>query len=73
MSTAEAIYELVKTMPEEQATMVLVFAESLHSRSRVEPDSKPKLLSDFLGVLKDSPNFNGDPVEIQRAMRSEWD
>jgi virulence-associated protein VagC len=29
-------------------------------------------LSDFLGLLKDSPTFNGDPVEIQRKMRDEW-
>jgi hypothetical protein len=26
----------------------------------------------FSGILKDSPNFNGDPVEIQRRMRDEW-
>ncbi len=26
----------------------------------------------FGGILKDSPNFNGDPVEIQRRMRDEW-
>jgi hypothetical protein len=27
---------------------------------------------DFIGVLKDSSCFNGDPVEIQRRMRDEW-
>ena len=26
----------------------------------------------FSGILKNSPNFNGDPVEIQRSMRDEW-
>ncbi len=26
----------------------------------------------FVGALKDSPNFNGDPVAIQRQMRDEW-
>lgn len=35
MSTAEAIYELVKTMPEEQAHIVLKFVEFL----RQEPQS----------------------------------
>jgi hypothetical protein len=25
----------------------------------------------FSGILKDSSNFNGDPVEIQRSMRDE--
>jgi hypothetical protein len=24
------------------------------------------------GVLKNSPNFSGDPVAIQKAMRDEW-
>ena len=26
----------------------------------------------FIGRLSGSPNFNGDPVEIQRKMRDEW-
>jgi hypothetical protein len=28
--------------------------------------------AEFGGVLKDSPNFNGDPLEIQHRMRDEW-
>ncbi|GHU97659.1 hypothetical protein FACS189483_04310 [Spirochaetia bacterium] len=28
---------------------------------------------DFYGCLKDSKNFVGDPMEIQRKIRSEWD
>ena len=31
-----------------------------------------RLLSDYAEILKDSPNFNGDPVEIQKRMRDEW-
>lgn len=27
----------------------------------------------FAGVLKDSPNWNGDPQAVQEAMRREWD
>lgn len=27
----------------------------------------------WMGVLKDSPNLNGDPLAIQQAMRHEWD
>ena len=26
----------------------------------------------FVGLLKGSPSFNGDPVTIQREMRNEW-
>lgn len=29
-------------------------------------------LSDYAGILEDSPNFNEDPVEIQQIMRDEW-
>ena len=29
-------------------------------------------LWDFYGVLADSPNFNEDPVAIQRRLRDEW-
>ncbi len=35
MSTAENIYELVKTLPEEEANLVLVFAEFIHHRASV--------------------------------------
>lgn len=31
-----------------------------------------RLLSDYAGILEDSPNFNEDPVEIQKRMRDEW-
>jgi hypothetical protein len=43
------------------------------SQIKTERSLGKKTLADFAGILKDSPNFNGDPVEIQRAMRSEWD
>ncbi len=36
---------------------------------------EPKKTTDwhqFVGKLKDFPVFEGDPVEIQRAMRDEW-
>ena len=43
----------------------------LNQYKHQEPE--PKTLNDFFGVLKDSPTFKGDPVEIQRKMRDEWD
>ena len=33
MSTAEAIYELVKTLPEDQANLVLIFTQFVQQRS----------------------------------------
>jgi hypothetical protein len=119
MSTADKAYELVKTFSEEQAQLVLKFAQLIQQRGRQSnavsegqasediqswqelvqelsgawPDfpsaeelranlgqdltresfdcaSSKKTLQDFVGILKDSPNFNEDPVEIQRRMRS---
>jgi len=33
---------------------------------------QPELLTDFAGILKNSPSFSGNPLEIQQAMRDEW-
>ncbi|MBW4441853.1 MAG: hypothetical protein KME10_11575 [Plectolyngbya sp. WJT66-NPBG17] len=30
-----------------------------------------RFLSEYAGILKDSPNFNEDPVELQKRMRDE--
>jgi Protein of unknown function (DUF2281) len=81
MKVADRIYELVKTLPEEQASEVLTFIESLRQKTNVplRQSTTPKdatqsgrLLSDYAGSLKDSPNFNEDPVELQTRMRDEW-
>lgn len=63
MSTAEQIYELVKSMPEQESWMVLVFAKFVVSQLSPEQHQAPSLLRDYLGLLQDSPNFNEDPVE----------
>lgn len=73
MSSAKEIYELVKAMPEEDISKVLEFVNSLQQKSNSESSKKGKPLSDYLGLLKDSPTFKGDPVEIQRQLRNEWD
>ncbi len=73
MSSAEKIYELVKVMPEEEVSKVLDFIKFLQQNSNSESSKKGKPLSDYLGLLKDSPTFKGDPVEIQRQLRNEWD
>jgi hypothetical protein len=73
MSSAEKIYELVKAMPEEEVSKVLDFVKALQQKSNSESSKKGKPLADYLGLLKDSPTFNGDPVEIQRKLRDEWD
>ncbi|MDR1250223.1 MAG: hypothetical protein LBK63_13095 [Treponema sp.] len=39
----------------------------------VKMSRQMRRIMQFYGCLKDSPVFEGDPVEIQRRMRSEWD
>ena len=73
MEVAERIYTLVKTMPVEQANAVLDFAEFLQHKSCTQLAQPPQPLSAYFGILKNSPHLNEDPVEIQRAMRREWD
>ena len=80
MGTPERIYELVKALPENQAAEILDFAEFLLHKANLQAEQSTALkdsplsgipLSDFAGILKDSPNFNEDPVELQRRMRDE--
>lgn len=80
-NTIEKIYELIKTMPEERASEVLTFAENLQQKAKTELQRSAKddtlkeprhLLAEYAGILKESPNFNGDPMEIQRRLRDEW-
>ena len=43
---------------------------------RAEPAANPSASADwqsFVGVLQDSPNWNGDPLTVQEAMRDDWD
>ena len=71
MNTAETIYELVKTLPEDKANVVLAFAEFICQRPQPTESSEQPSFSDFFGILKDSPNFNGDSVAIQNSMRGD--
>ncbi|WP_017302428.1 DUF2281 domain-containing protein [Nodosilinea nodulosa] len=73
MSTADAIYELVRKLPEEEANLVLRFAEFVQQHAKPKQNANHSSLLSYFGILKDSPNFNGDPVAIQRQMRDEWD
>jgi len=73
MSAAETVYELVKTLPEDQANLVLVFAEFVRQRTHSSESSDQSSINSYFGILKDSPNFNEDPVLIQKAMRREWE
>jgi hypothetical protein len=42
------------------------------STQQAQHTEPPELLTDFAGILKNSPSFSGNPLEIQQAMRDEW-
>lgn len=42
------------------------------STQQAHQTEQPELLTDFAGILKNSPSFSGNPLEIQQAMRDEW-
>ena len=46
---------------------VLDFINFLQSKQKTA-----KTLASFSGILKNSPNFNGNPLSIQKKMRDEW-
>lgn len=75
MTIAETVYEKLKAAPPEIAREVLDFLEFLEARKKPPPSSTaaPPSLDDFVGILKGSTIFEGDPMEIQRKMRAEWD
>jgi hypothetical protein len=74
-STAEDIYEQLKNAPDELVYEVGDFTEFLINKyqSEIKPVETPVTLESFKGLLKNSPSFEGDPLEVQQRMRNEWD
>lgn len=67
MTIAEQIFEKLKHAPEAVAREVLAYLQKLEINTQAPaPTAK---LDDFVGVMKDSPSLNGDPVAVQRALR----
>ena len=75
-STAEDIYKQLKNAPDELVYEVGDFTEFLMKKYQSEKKITTKAsvtLKSFKGILKNSPSFEGDPLEIQEKMRNEWD
>jgi len=64
-SYLELVFKLLKQFPHHHRTT----PDALSSSRAIDYADD---FSTFSGILKDSPNFNSDPVEIQRGMRDEW-
>jgi hypothetical protein len=72
MTIIDTVYEKLKVAPPEVTQQVLDFLEFLESR-RQRPAAKSPSWDDLMGSLADSKALAGDPVEIQRQLRDEWD
>lgn len=70
MNNAQRLIELASRLPEPVLAEIIDFAEYLESKQQKQ--AVQLSLKDFAGILQGSPNFNGDPVEIQKEMRDEW-
>lgn len=73
MSIADTVYEKLKTASPEMAQEVLDFLEFLENKGKRQPVVQRRSWDEFTGTLKGSKLFEGDPVDIQRRMRAEWD
>ncbi len=70
--TADKLYKKLKDTPEDIVLEINDFAEFLISKRSIEKIDQRKSVQSFIGVLKDDAIFSGDPVEIQKKMRNEW-
>jgi hypothetical protein len=72
MTTAEKLYKAAKELPEPVVAEILDFAEFLRKKMASEHASGNEMLIDMAGGLETSTTFSGDPLEIQKRLRDEW-
>ncbi len=72
LSVQEINHQLLMLSEQEQLNVFYLLQHRLQSFLTKEVHCEENGFVAFSGILKDSPNFNGDPVEIQRKMRDEW-
>ncbi len=71
ISKAGVICPLEPVLFDDNEPLVILRLSKTHL---TDPASgQPTAWQDWAGVLKSSPNFNDDPLALQRAMRHEWD
>lgn len=56
---------------ENEQLVILRISKSIHMQTASQ--TQPADWKQWVGTLQTSPHLNGDPVDIQQAMRYEWD
>jgi hypothetical protein len=70
--TAVLLKELAEQEHISPAQLLKNLALVYRSTQQAHHTEQTELLTDFTGILKNSPSFKGNPLEIQQAMRDEW-
>jgi len=70
--TAVLLNELAEHEHISPAQLLKNLALVYRSTQQAHHTEQPELLTDFAGILKNSPSFSGNPLEIQQVMRDEW-
>ena len=73
MSIVDTIHEKLKAAPADLVREVLDFVEFLETRSQRPASAPARSWDEVADTLKGSELFEGDPLEIQRKLRAEWD
>lgn len=72
MSKIDIIIERLKSAPPGVVEEVLALIER-RTAQRPPEAAEGRGVMRYFGRLKESKAFEGDPVDIQRALRDEWD
>ena len=73
MTTAEKLYKTSQYLPESVVAEILDFAEFLQNKTVKKNTANREVLIDIAGGLETSTTFSGDPLEIQKRLRDEWE
>lgn len=73
MTTAEKLYKTAQELPESVVAEILDFAEFLQNKTVKKNAANREVLIDIAGGLETSTTFSGDPLEIQKRLRDEWE
>jgi Protein of unknown function (DUF2281) len=73
MSNIDAITQKLKDAPADMVREVLDFIEALEAKRRSQAAAPGRSWDDILQALPGTSGFKGDPVQIQRQLRAEWD
>lgn len=77
MNKRDQLIQELEKVPDHVVEKLLDIFHQLQAHSQLSDftsdQSNALTLDAFVGALKDSPSFPGDPLVVQRQMRDEWD